>query len=380
MDVIRFIGSELNDLKAHGQTDLIFSLSKSIVEYGETLAEYGNYEASNEIFEKIDDLMYALIKSDTYDPNNTNNIANNTTNVIGAVDLSISKSVSNVTSHIGDIVEWTVEVTNRGPSDAINVIVYEAIPNGLQYISAVSSKGSFDNVTNIWTIGGLANGESVTLTLKTLVAVSNVNLTNVVSVKSSNYDVNESDNIANNTTEVGPEADLGVIKLICNSTSPPNGKAIWSVIVTNYGPDSAKNVVATDKIPDLLKYISHKSQKGTYNHDTGKWIVGDLKVNETVKLVIETKILSKGLITNPVNVTTSTFDTNKSNNFANATVNITEKKKHIPHENRTVNHENKTCLVHHKEIKTYKNATGNPILLLISALALLGTKTLRRRK
>jgi hypothetical protein len=51
------------------------------------------------------------------------------------------------------------------------------LPEGLKF---VSSNGNYNNNTGVWTIGDLANGESKTLVIKTIVTVTNAEITNVL--------------------------------------------------------------------------------------------------------------------------------------------------------------------------------------------------------
>ena len=57
----------------------------------------------------------AVVTSDTYDPNETNNEDNDTIEIKPIVDLAIEKTVNNHTPKKGDIIIWTVSVTNYGP-------------------------------------------------------------------------------------------------------------------------------------------------------------------------------------------------------------------------------------------------------------------------
>jgi len=47
-------------------------------------------------------------------------------------DLELIKLVDEPTPNIGDVVTFTIEVTNNGPAPAANVVVTDAVPNGEQ--------------------------------------------------------------------------------------------------------------------------------------------------------------------------------------------------------------------------------------------------------
>ena len=229
-------------------------------------------------------LNVATVDSSSYDPNKTNNVANNTTKSNPMADLAIVKEVSNPTPNFGDEITWTIIVTNNGPDTARDVYVVDKLPDGLIYQSSVSY-GYYNPLTGVWTLGDLAYGESATLKINTLVNISNASILNVATVNSSTFDPDKSNNIANNTTNVNPAADLSVVKLVSNKT-PNFGEDIsWTIIVTNKGPDTARDVYVVDKLPSGLIYLGDDS-KGAYEPLTGVWTIGDLAYGESATLVI----------------------------------------------------------------------------------------------
>ncbi|MER2014359.1 MAG: hypothetical protein ABS871_06950 [Methanobrevibacter sp.] len=116
-------------------------------------------------------------------------------------DLSIIKTINATSIHIGDLVKWTVNVLNNGPCDAHGVLVTDAMPSGIKYISHNASKGFYDEKCGIWTIGNLTIGESITLELY-CIALEEGLFTNGVNVTCNETDINLSNNYANSTVEV----------------------------------------------------------------------------------------------------------------------------------------------------------------------------------
>src|SRR4029077_9339251 len=94
---------------------------------------------------------------DQADPVNGNNSATATVTALGA-DIAITKTVDNATPNLGSNVTFTITVTNNGPSTATGVQVTDALPAGLTFVSAVSSAGTYNSGTGLWTIGPIANG------------------------------------------------------------------------------------------------------------------------------------------------------------------------------------------------------------------------------
>jgi uncharacterized repeat protein (TIGR01451 family) len=80
-------------------------------------------------------------------------------------DLSVTKIDDSAARCGSDSACWTVTVTNAGPNPATNVTVQEA-PVGFAFTEVDPSAGtSYNTGTNVWTIGTLGVGSSVTLQL-----------------------------------------------------------------------------------------------------------------------------------------------------------------------------------------------------------------------
>ena len=247
--------------------------------------------------------------------------ANNSTTALGA-DLSVVKRVSNPISNWGDNISWTIIVTNNGLADAKDVYVVDKLPDGLIYLGD-DSKGTYDPLTGVWTIGDLAYGESATLVIVALVDISNASILNVATVNSSTFDPDKSNNVANNTTKSNPRADLSVVKVVSKS-NPNYGDVIsWTIVVYNHGPDAAWDVYVVDKLPAGLIYQNHKTETGIFNPSTGLWTIGELETGASVSLVINTLVnLTNTAIVNVAIVNSSTPDPYKHNNKANDTAKI----------------------------------------------------------
>jgi len=129
-----------------------------------------------------------------------------------SADLSILKSVSNVTPMKEHEVIFTIIAHNNGLITASGVTVSESIQDGYTFVSATSTFGSYNSSTGIWTIGEMKNGDTETLTI--IVKVNrNGNYTNTVVINGNELDINLTNNTA--TIETIPKD----INLTNNSTA-----------------------------------------------------------------------------------------------------------------------------------------------------------------
>ncbi len=90
---------------------------------------------------------------------------------VGGLDLAVQKSVDNATPDEGDTVIYSVTVTNNGPSNATGVEITDALPAGVTYVSDDSSTTStnYNSGSGVWTVGDLADGDSLTLEISATV-------------------------------------------------------------------------------------------------------------------------------------------------------------------------------------------------------------------
>lgn len=261
------------------------------------------------------------IAGNEYDCNLTNNIVNKSIEVAQSADLFVKKYVNNTSPDFGEIIKWSVVVSNNGPDIATNVQVNDLLDDGLIFVKFSSTKGNYDVKSGIWTIDSLAPETDETLNI--YCKVNKIGkILNFVSVNSTQYDWNESNNHDNESVDAVKIADLSVIKLINNSNPNYNDLIKWTIIVSNNGPNMATGVIVNDLLPKSVEYISSYLSKGFYNPVNGIWDVGNLNVGEKLQLNIVSKIVKTGDITNVVNVKGNEKDSNLTNNHFEKSVHV----------------------------------------------------------
>ena len=97
-------------------------------------------------------------------------------------------------------------------------------------------------------------------------------------------------------------------------------KVVYTITVTNNGPDDTTDVFVKDLLPNGLKFVS---ADGNYNPITGIWNIGDLLNGKTVMLkIIAQVVLSNMNITNTATVNQTNYDPNPDNNQSNTTITV----------------------------------------------------------
>ena len=88
------------------------------------------------------------------------------TEVKPAADLTMAKAADATTVTVGQTVTYRITVRNTGPNQATGVTVADQLPDGLTFLSANGTPGSYDPATGQWTVGDLADGATATLVLR----------------------------------------------------------------------------------------------------------------------------------------------------------------------------------------------------------------------
>ncbi len=150
----------------------------------------------------------------------------------GVADLSLSNKLVSSGSRVGTQAVYKLTVHNAGPDTASGVIVRDQLPDGLSFVAAEG--GKYDPHTGVWSVGELAVGASVSLTLTTQIGAAG-SITNVAEVAASDQrDPNSTPGNAepreNDQSSAGLAA--GLATLPPTATIPllpasPGGLALW---------------------------------------------------------------------------------------------------------------------------------------------------------
>lgn len=243
-------------------------------------------------------------------------------------DLAVTKTGPS-TIIAGNQITYTITVTNKGPSNATNVIVQDVLPSGVTFVSSTvaCTSGTLAAGCNI---GSLANGASATFTVLAQVSSALTGLvTNTVTVSADQFDPNTADDTASATTTVTASADLAVAKT-CKpdvSSAVAGAPAYCSIVVTNYGPSDATAVSLTDTIVASTPFnivsavgATCTSSTGTNTKGNVACNLGTMKAGATATVTVTFNALNGGDIDDTATVSSSTPDPTSTDNSATGTV------------------------------------------------------------
>jgi large repetitive protein len=236
-------------------------------------------------------------------------------------DLAVTKTVDMARPDTGDLVAFTVTLTNHGPDAATSVVVADPLPAGLIWSDDLPSRGTYDHATGNWTVGSLAVGETVSLAIHAVVSAGDYVNTATVA-HADQYDPNAGNNTASAALSTRI-ADIAVTK-VADTTTPAVGSIVtFTITATDNGPDPASQVVVTDLLPAGLAFASATASQGAYDAGTGAWTVGNLAVGASASLTVRARVTGSGSIANNAAVShLLQRDPDPSNNAATATLEV----------------------------------------------------------
>ena len=253
-------------------------------------------------------------------------------NVKGNTTLDITKVANTTLVNPGDVIKYTVQITAGGLSDSLDVILTDNLSEMFFDVSKATysvngiDKGVWIGNANLGTISsGMTVNVVITVPVKAYVDVGKLNsITNFASVINS-------DKKAANDTNIVP---INVIDLAVNKTANHQNKTYnygdnveYVIEIVNNGPGIATDIIATDNLPEGLKFINANVPGGwTLSISNNKITINGEKLanGEKVLITIIAKAAkSNTTLINNIKVNGTGFDSNISNNNDSETIKIT---------------------------------------------------------
>lgn len=175
-----------------------------------------------------------VINTATVDSNLTNGTvksgtSNTLTTDLNVADLSLDKSVDNLSPELGEQLTYTITITNSSNDDATGVSVEDNLPVGYSYVTNTATEGGvFTSNKLTWTNKTISAGSTVTYVYKVIVNTPSVlpnypadEYENIAQITAS--DLVDPDSTPNNN--IGGEDDQDKVILSVNADTDKDGIA-----------------------------------------------------------------------------------------------------------------------------------------------------------
>jgi uncharacterized repeat protein (TIGR01451 family) len=283
----------------------------------------------------------ATITTESFDPNGSNDLSTVTTTVTPRADVAVVKTgPGSVTA--GTNTTYTVDLTNNGPSDAMNVLLTDTLPANTTFVSILQTSGpAFSCTTPAIGAAGTISCSIATLPPGTLAGFSIVlmvssgtpagnNVSNTASVGSTTGDPSGGNNTSTTTGLVASSADSAVVK-----SGPAVGVAgsdlTYTVTATNNGPSDATSVTLTDPLPASTTFVSATQTSGPAFSCTTPAVGGTGTITCTIPALTPAasatftfvvNAATVGSMSNTANISSVTPDANATNNTSTVSTTV----------------------------------------------------------
>ena len=264
-----------------------------------------------------------------------NNVACVDTDVVRAAVLTIDK-VDDVDSvHPGGTYDYTITVTNNGPSSFLpHMTMTDDLPASVTLVSVTAPTpwacGTSDPI--VCTFGeSLQPGTSapaitITVTLdSSFLGASVVNTAQAIGTIDPSHAVTTMDT---ETTPVVRTANLSIDKSVTSTTAFMGGTIDWVLLVTNHGPDTATDVVVSDVLPKefTVDKVTASGVSCTNTAQTVECTTATLANGASATITVRANVVGpvSTSVTNTATVGSGATDPDPKDNTDSATVPVAE--------------------------------------------------------
>lgn len=215
---------------------------------------------------------------------------------VGGTDLALDLALDVASADPGDPVQARLVLRNLGPRAATGIAVQDSLPDGLAFVSADPEAGSYDAETGRWLPGALAAGDSLTLTLETLLGSGWGGESLLVQARIAavdQLDPTPVDDAATASLRVSA-ADLALALSVDEIDLEVGGTCTAQLTLGNAGPNAAEGATVLIVVPDGLAVIGHSAGQGAFSAATGVWSLGALAEANAAALTLELEVQPAG--------------------------------------------------------------------------------------
>ncbi|MGH2595871.1 MAG: DUF7507 domain-containing protein [Actinomycetota bacterium] len=271
----------------------------------------------------------AVVTSATSDPVPANNSDSESTIVLPAADMLVTKTdgVASVTA--GTSTTYTITLSNTGPStEPAGVVVSDPIPAGTSGSESEPDCAIAAGTFTCTTTAPIAPGGSVSyqLTLNVPAGYAPPTLANTATITFTPIaDTDPTDDSATDTDAVTTAADLAITKTDAPDPVVAGNDVTYTLTVSNAGPSDASGVLVTDTLPGSVTFVSATSSQGSCAQAAGVVTcpLGTIANGGTATITVVVTTTIDGLITDTAVVSASTPDPAPADNTASQSTTVT---------------------------------------------------------
>jgi large repetitive protein len=241
-----------------------------------------------------------------------------------SADVAVTNSVVPSPATAGGDLEYTINVTNNGPSDAQGVTLSDPLPPSAAFVAFDSGGSSCSQAAGSisCSFGTLAAGanQQVKVHVK-LASNAPASVSDTATVVSTTHDPSSANNTATAVVAVGRTADLSLTDSASPASVVQGQDVSFTLTAADGGPSDAPNTVITDVLPDGLSFVS-ASAGCTNSSGTVTCVAGSLADGADAAYTVVVEARQVGSLVDAASVTSGAVDPNTSNNSADGALTV----------------------------------------------------------
>ncbi len=198
--------------------------------------------------------------------------------------IRLVKSLENEHVRYGDTLFYTIRVCNDMPCDAVDVMIEDILPDGVEYIDGFSDYPRH-------TFPVIASGQCVSVTLRAVAgnrippATTVTNCAEIVGLAPDPGQIRYDSNCADFTIF---GTDIGIVKMTEADTVRTGEEFDYTITVVNYGPEDGEDVIVEELLPSGLRYKRHRLSDPDADYDpvSGLLSIPRLPIGKSVELIL----------------------------------------------------------------------------------------------
>nr|MBI1230278.1 DUF11 domain-containing protein [Cytophagales bacterium] len=243
---------------------------------------------------------------------------------VGALELEMVKTVDNERAIVGDILRFSISVTNKSPFVLDGFVLEDLLPTGFMLLSATPAPS---NSGLTWELNGFVP-ESTQDFVVEVMAISDGTFINQVRGTVGDFD----ETVSSPPVIVRAKSvDLKIEKVSLVDNVQDGDSFEYIITVTNNGLDDATEVVITDVLSNSLRFETTDFQSSSPSispvfRQSGaelQWEITAFPVGETLTITLEVIAIEEGLVANEVLITSSERDSNLIDNSSREEITVT---------------------------------------------------------
>lgn len=267
------------------------------------------------------------VTTDTPDHNMDNNTSTVTTPISVSADLTVTKTGNPDPVFAGNMLTYSMDVVNNGPSNAEAVLVMDTLSANITNPEYSTDGGiMWQRWSNPLSLGTLTNGARQNIQIRGILnAAATGQVSNTVIVRSVTPDPDLNNNTSSVDIPIQVSADISVVKTPDTDTVMAGNILTYTLTIANAGPSFAEDVVLSDPPPADLGNPEFSTDGGlNWSAWTGSLNLGTMAAGASAMVLLRGTVKSSAATTflNTASVSEVTPDPNPGNNSFTAPVSL----------------------------------------------------------